>query len=63
MGQPAPRHSDAAHDAITAELVACTLGQRQRLELRVDMAGKIMQTMREMHERMRRATFRLGGAR
>lgn len=37
-------HTPEAHDAITAELVACTLGQRRhadRLELRVDLPGKL----------------------
>lgn len=32
---PPPPHSDAAHAAITAELVACILGQRERPELRI----------------------------
>jgi hypothetical protein len=29
-------HSPEGHDVITAELVACSLGQRSRPELRVD---------------------------
>lgn len=32
-------HDQATADAITAELVACTLGTRRRPELRVDLAG------------------------
>lgn len=38
---PAPVHSDAAHRAITAELVRCTLGRPgpQRPELQVGIAG------------------------
>ena len=43
--QPA-MHSPAANDVITTELVACTLGQRQRLELRVDTWGRILQALR-----------------
>lgn len=46
MDNRTPLHTAAAHDAITAELVACTLGQRQRLELRVDPAGKIQNALR-----------------
>jgi len=38
-------HTPETHDAITAELVACTLGQRERLELRVDMVGKLHHAM------------------
>ena len=34
-------HDPEGHDAIRRELVACTLGHRQRLELRTDLAGKI----------------------
>lgn len=40
--------SPAGHAAITAELVACTLGQRRhadRLELRVDLTGKVMRAV------------------
>lgn len=33
-------HSAEAHAAITAELVACTLGHRVRPELRVDRVGR-----------------------
>ena len=32
-------HDQPAAEAIARELVACTLGQRQRPELRVDVAG------------------------
>jgi len=30
------------HEAVTAELVACTLGQRQRPELRMDTTGRML---------------------
>lgn len=52
-GQPprsAPPHSDAVHRAISAELMACTLGQRERLELRTDLAGSILRTWRRLRE-------------
>lgn len=32
-------HTADAHDVIAAELVACTLGQRRRPELRTDAFG------------------------
>jgi len=53
MDDRTPLHTAAAHDAITAELVACTLGQRQRLELRVDVAGRIQQQLHAMVQRLR----------
>lgn len=42
-------HTPEAHDVITCELVACTLGQRRhadRLELRVDVAGSLARISR-----------------
>lgn len=33
-------YPDAFHEAVSAELVACTLGQRVRPELRVDRVGR-----------------------
>lgn len=41
-------HEEAAHEVITAELVACTLGQRRRLELRVDPAGRLLHEVRQL---------------
>lgn len=44
-------HTPEAHDVIACELVACTLGQRRhrdRLELRVDVAGQIMRISRDL---------------
>jgi hypothetical protein len=38
MAEPL-EHDQHAVDAITAELVACTLGVRRRTELRVDLAA------------------------
>lgn len=32
-------HTPEAHDVIACELAACILGQRERVELRVDFAG------------------------
>lgn len=43
-------HVPEATAAITAELVACTLGQRQRTELRVDTVGKVLHAARRMAE-------------
>lgn len=40
MSGPVELHTPEAHDVITCELVACTLGQRRRIELRVDFAGQ-----------------------
>lgn len=34
-------HTEAGHDAITAELVACTLGARRRPELEVGMVASL----------------------
>lgn len=46
------RHEDPAfHAAVSAELVACTLGQRRhaaRTELRVDLLGKILHACRAL---------------
>jgi hypothetical protein len=41
-------HDGAACDAITAELVACTLGQRRRPELRNDLAGAMARMARRI---------------
>lgn len=44
-----------AADAITAELVACTLGQRRhadRLELRVDLTGRVLDSLRSAFGRL-----------
>lgn len=38
-------HTAEAHTAIAAELVACTLGQRRRIELRTDTAGRLFAVM------------------
>lgn len=51
-------YSPEAHDAISAELVACTLGQRRhadRTELRVDMLGKVLHALQVI----KRARWRL----
>lgn len=41
MPDPIPEWSPAEADVIARELVACTLGQRQRIELRLDMLGAL----------------------
>lgn len=41
-------HTREAHNVITAELVACTLGQRQRMELRVDTWGRLVTALRDV---------------
>jgi hypothetical protein len=44
-------HTPEAHDVITCELVACTLGQRRhadRLDLRVDVAGQMARIGRNL---------------
>lgn len=54
-------HTPEAHDVITCELVACTLGQRRhrdRLDLRVDVAGQIARMARDV----RAAQVRIGEA-
>lgn len=47
-------HTAGAHAVIAAELVACTLGQRQRPELRVDLAD-VLATFRTLARRLRDA--------
>lgn len=48
-------HSPEAHDVITAELVACTLGQRQRPELRVDLPGRLARVFANLARVLRAA--------
>lgn len=52
----APVHTAEAHDAITAELVACTLGQRRhadRLELRTDLTGQVLHAARTIRRALK----------
>jgi len=48
-------HSLEAHDAITAELVACTLGARRRLELRTDVPGRLTHALQKLGRALRAA--------
>lgn len=59
--QIAEVHSIEAAAAITTELVACTLGQRQRLELRTDVSGRLTYVIRRMGESMARFKEVWGG--
>lgn len=47
-GRVVAAHDEAAHECIAAELVACTLGQRERLELRVDIGGRMRHAFRQL---------------
>lgn len=61
MSTPEP-HTPEAHDVIACELVACTLGQRphrDRLELRVDVAGQIMRLSHDLAAAQARIAERL----
>lgn len=56
-------HSQLAHDVISAELVACTLGQRERLELRTDLeavAQRFGRIVRAFSDAFRRAGYSVG---
>lgn len=59
-------HDPEAHEVIAAELVACTLGQRRRPELRMDLPGQIIrafaQVARARLEAFRRIAAVLRGA-
>lgn len=48
------QHGPEAEAAISAELVACTLGQRSRLELRTDAAGVFARMSRDFATAMER---------
>lgn len=55
--RPAPRMSDAEHEAVTFLLMACTLGQLERPELRVDLATVLRMAFRNFGDRLA-AAFR-----
>jgi hypothetical protein len=65
FGEAADRLADQAEaeaawqQAVTAELVACTLGQRERYELRTDLAGKLGHALITL----RRSLFKLAAPR
>lgn len=46
-------HARAAHDAITDELVACTLGSRRHAELRTDALGRIAHAIHTIRSALR----------
>ncbi|WP_374457740.1 hypothetical protein [Nocardioides sp.] len=58
-------HTPEAHDVIACELGACILGQRRhrdRVELRVDVAGRIMSLSRNLLAVQEQLGERLVGA-
>jgi hypothetical protein len=53
MTAPTEVHAPEAHDVIACELTACILGQRRhadRLELRVDVTGRILAMARQLDD-------------
>lgn len=51
MSRPVELHTPEAHDVIACELTACILGQRRhrdRLELRVDVAGIVLRGLQSL---------------
>lgn len=59
MSADAELHTPEAHDVIACELTACVLGQRERVELRVDFAGRLAAITRAFADLQRQIGMRL----